>query len=380
MWDPWLRENGCCWVSGPQVQEVHDLFVKDLLLPNVKQWDVGKVNSLFDHVGAASILRVPLVEDVVEDRLVWHEEKNGVYSVKSGYRLWRGVQSRSTHYDMGGNWKSLWNISAPSRAKHLLWRICRGCLPTRYNLQQHHVPCPSLCPWCDLQDEDDCREDRRVAGRFAVMLEVLWRSRNNVVWQDDRQDAIRIGLQAYYNWYDWFLAREDHIRDVNNNHPVVWIPPMLNHVKCNVDAGFNNVCGTTNRGCCFRDHLGRIIKGGVSWDVGFLSVHEAEAMALKEAIHHASSSHFSHVTFESDCQLVVNSIRAKNAGPSEFSLIIKSIQNLLSFFPNFKVKFIKRQANSVAHTLTKAANSWSRRSFFNLVPPCIEFCLMNESC
>lgn len=54
---------------------------------------------------------------------------------------------------------------------------------------------------------------------------------------------------------------------------------------------------------------------------GLFSVLEAEAMALKEAIQHAISPHFSHVTFESDCQLVV----------------IKSIQNLLYFFSNFEV-------------------------------------------
>ncbi|XP_058775997.1 uncharacterized protein LOC131650303 [Vicia villosa] len=245
-------------------------------------------------------------------------------------------------------------------------------------LQHHHVPCPSLCPWCDCEDEDDwhvffgcastsqswwaaglsslidsrlqsfhdakslifdvcSREDRRDAGRFAVMLEVLWRSRNNVVWQDVREDAIRIGLQAYHNWYDWFIAIEEHAMGDNNNNLVAWSPPMINQLKCNVDAGFNNVRGTTNRGWCFRDHLGRFIRAGVAWGVGLFSVHEAEAMALKEAIQHAISSHFSYVVFESDCQLVVNSIKAKHVGYSEFSFIIKSIQNLLCCFPNFEM-------------------------------------------
>ncbi|XP_058768296.1 uncharacterized protein LOC131642024 [Vicia villosa] len=334
---------------------MYNLCVKDLLLPEVKQWDVGKVNLLFDHVGAEAILRVPLLEEVVEDRLVWQEERNGEYSVKSGYRLWRSVQSNSRQYGSEGNWKNLWNIVAPPRAKHLLWRICRGCLPTRSNLLHHHVQCPSLCPWCELEDEDEwhiffgcvstsqswraaglssiidprihtfhdakslifdvcSREDRRDAGRFAVLLESLWKSRNNVVWQDDREDGIRIGLQAYHNWYDWFLARKELNVSATSNNSVDWIPPLIDKVKCNVDAGFNNVGGTTNRGWCFRDHLGRFIRAGVAWDVGLFSVFEAEAIALKEAIQDAISLHLSHVTFESDCQFVVNSIQSKHVG------------------------------------------------------------------
>lgn len=30
---------------------------------------------------------------------------------------------------------------------------------------------------------------RRDAGRFVVLLDVLWSSRNNVVWKDTREDA-----------------------------------------------------------------------------------------------------------------------------------------------------------------------------------------------
>ncbi|MCI21523.1 hypothetical protein A2U01_0042691, partial [Trifolium medium] len=36
---------------------------------------------------AHEILAVPLLREVREDRLVWQEEQNGEYSVKSGYRV-----------------------------------------------------------------------------------------------------------------------------------------------------------------------------------------------------------------------------------------------------------------------------------------------------
>ncbi|XP_058730987.1 uncharacterized protein LOC131602809 [Vicia villosa] len=222
------------------MQEVYDLRVKDLLLPNSKHWDISKVRSTLDHLGADLVLKVPLMEDVVEDRLIWQEETNREYSVKSGYRVWRKMQSSSFGKNgVEGNWNALWNITAPPRAKQLF------------------------------------REDNRDAGRLAVMLYNLRRSRNKVVWQDTGEDASSIG------------------------------------VKCNVDAGFSNICGTTNRGWCFRDHLGRFQIAGVAWDEGFLSVMEAEAMALKEAVQKAISLHLLHVVFESDCQSVVHAVYSK---------------------------------------------------------------------
>jgi ribonuclease HI len=149
-------------------------------------------------------------------------------------------------------------------------------------------------------------------------------------------------------------------------------------MKCNVDAGFHTQRNTTNRGWCIRDGNGRFICAGTAWDYGTYSTIEAEALALKEAVQAAIQMNMEKVIFESDSQLVVQAIHANYGGQSEFSLLISSIKSLLVPHYNFEVKFVKRQANSVAHLLAKAANSWSRRSFFHLIPRCIEQQLFNE--
>jgi hypothetical protein len=46
--------------------------------------------------------------------------------------------------------------------------------------------------------------------------------------------------------------------------------------------------------------------------------------------------------------------------------------------PNFKVRFVKRQANIVAHSLARAAISWPRRYLFDSLPLCIATYLHNE--
>lgn len=101
-------------------------------------------------------------------------------------------------------------------------------------------------------------------------------------------------------------------------------------------------------------------------------------MALKEAIREAIDLHLENVIFESDSQRVVQVIHSNHNGGSEFNFIIMSIKRLLHVSLNFEVKVIKHQANSVAHSLVRAINSWSRHNVFNLIPPCIEKYLINE--
>ncbi|GAU22925.1 hypothetical protein TSUD_326970, partial [Trifolium subterraneum] len=87
MHDPWLRGSANRWVPSPQPAGVYQLFVRDLLHENYKAWNVAKVRNLFSKDVAEKILETPLVSSVREDKVVWDEERNGCYSVKSGYKL-----------------------------------------------------------------------------------------------------------------------------------------------------------------------------------------------------------------------------------------------------------------------------------------------------
>ena len=51
----------------------------------MREW----LEELFHADEAEEIQRIPLSHRVMEDRLVWHFDKYGVYSVKSGYDVAR---------------------------------------------------------------------------------------------------------------------------------------------------------------------------------------------------------------------------------------------------------------------------------------------------
>ncbi|XP_058742418.1 uncharacterized protein LOC131614899 [Vicia villosa] len=341
---PCLREKKEGRVNGLQRQGAYGMSVNDLLSPNGKFWNSMLIRELFDYVVAEDILQVPLVEEVQENKWNWKEEQNGCYSVRSGYRLWRKDQVRSGSSGVDGDWCSLWNIKDPPRTKHLLWRICRDCLPTRQRLRHYHVSCPSSCSFCEdtMEDSWHVKEDSMTAGRVA-----------------------------------WFLAQRHGTNVGNRSSNLRWVPPVEGSIKCNVDAGYNNSRGT-NRGWCMRDHMGSFMFAGAAWDFSHYPILEAEALALKEAIQSAIDMEVQNVIFESDSLRTVQAIHGKLQGVSEFSCIISSIHSLLLNFPNFEVKFVKRQANMVAHSIAKAANSWTRRSLFHMIPLCIEQFLFND--
>ncbi|KAK2456441.1 hypothetical protein QL285_003807 [Trifolium repens] len=202
--------------------------------------------------------------------------------------------------------------------------------------------------------------NKEVAGRVATLLWLLWHNRNQWIWNQEKKDGAQLGAQAFHMWDDWYKAQQ-----VDNNIPDIeqvqqlhnWIPPRHGWFKCNVDAAFHNGGRITSGGWCFRDERGQFIRAGTNWMDGELSIIEAEALALLEAMRMACNMNMHKVMFETDAQIVVGAANSNHVGVSLFSTIICNIKNLLLLNPNFEVKFVKRQANSVAHKLARATNS-----------------------
>ncbi|KAI5383973.1 hypothetical protein KIW84_071094 [Lathyrus oleraceus] len=254
--EPWIqgKREGC--LSGPHKQGAYDIKVKDLMLPNVKQWDMRVIRQLFNFADAKEILQMTLLEDGKEDKMIWKEEQNGSYSVRSGYRLWRSSRMSSEN-----------------------------------GFRQHYVSCPSIYQLCENNLEDDwhlffgCTEINQCwrAVSLSFLIDIRLHSFHDVkslifdiCSKEDMRDAGRFAVQDTEN---------------AQHYPMIWNPPMDEGLKCSVDATFNYHSGTTNRGWRVRDNLRNFIIAGVAWDIGSLSVIEAEAMPFKEAILEAVELH-----------------------------------------------------------------------------------------
>ncbi|GAU18320.1 hypothetical protein TSUD_202090 [Trifolium subterraneum] len=279
MHDLWLRGSANRWVPSPQPGGVYQLSVRDLLHENYKAWNIVKVRNLFSRDVAEKILETPLVSSVRE--------------------------IKCDKYHVMGNWNGIWKAQAPHKARHLLWRLCRGCLPTRSRLLERRVECTLNCPVCDEEIEDELHiffrcavardswtaaglssvlhnatyqqtnamdhifavcgnESSDTVGRVAMLLWCIWQNRNDKLWNDNVQMPRQIGRHAFDAWNDWYSVHKLQCNNVSGTTEadlVRWEKPALDWVKCNVDVAFVSGSGRTSMGLCFRDNSGHFMAG-----------------------------------------------------------------------------------------------------------------------
>jgi hypothetical protein len=219
-------------------------------------------------------------------------------------------------------------------------------------------------------------ETNESAGLFAMLLWVLWQNRNNMVWNATQEIERHLGMKARYLWSEWSdvqRVQQDQRQTVQHQQLHSWEKPQQGWFKCNIDAGFYRDLNSTTTDWCLRDHMGRFIMAGTTRLDGNYSVMEGEAKALLEAMKEIKQRRISNVIFETDANSVVDAIQLFHGGDSEFSLLVAHINNLLCSGQNFVVKFIKRQANMIAHPLARTAIFGASRCIFENLPICIIF-------
>ena len=85
------------------------------------------------------------------------------------------------------------------------------------------------------------------------------------------------------------------------------------------------------------------------------------------------------VDFELDSKIVVNSLYGSKSGVSNFSAVINDCKPLLaSDLVTSNVRFIRRQANEVAHSFAKVASRHTRFHIHIRITSCICTIIMNE--
>ncbi|KAB2625745.1 hypothetical protein D8674_017405 [Pyrus ussuriensis x Pyrus communis] len=87
-------------------------------------------------------------------------DKNGSYSVKSGYRWLQGrsiarrdKRRPSVRGVPKAFWKGIWKLEVPPKLRHFLWLTVHNCLPTRDALFRRMSSQASTCPICCCHDE-----------------------------------------------------------------------------------------------------------------------------------------------------------------------------------------------------------------------------------
>jgi hypothetical protein len=111
--------------------------VSDLISLITGTWDVELLENLFLPVDVQRILEIPLNNQGFDDFIAWYYNKNGKYSIRSGYHLqWKhAFGSRAGQLALPGSsatnlvWKVLWKLKISSKCKIFVWRALHGIVP-----------------------------------------------------------------------------------------------------------------------------------------------------------------------------------------------------------------------------------------------------------
>lgn len=125
----------------------------DLIAQDTCSWKVQVIDNSFLPFEAQQIKAIPLCALSQPDFLYWALEKNGVYLVKSGYKLICEEAriekaSGSTRIGVAGLWSRIWKLKVPGKIKHFLWRACSNYFPTKVNLMKRKILAELLCHLC----------------------------------------------------------------------------------------------------------------------------------------------------------------------------------------------------------------------------------------
>lgn len=178
-----------------------------------------------------------------DDVLFWQWENNGIYTVKSGYKLLQAQKNEWRLSDEASIWKILWRIKAPPQTLNLVWRALTYCLPTLVQLQQKHVNVGILCPVCSMDIETvehaiflcpfavkcwsvlnnaiKCETGLNVSqwlentlvssnkehrAEVVTLCWAIWRARNEKVWNKKTSTVNRVMAEANQYLIQWKMA------------------------------------------------------------------------------------------------------------------------------------------------------------------------------
>ena len=216
------------------------------------EWNEELVRNTMTHDDAEEILSIKLCSSYEVDQLVWHYNKTGDYTVKSGY--WLATHTPSNHHitpppsDIQLK-QLIWNLPTAPKIKHFLWKMITLSLPLGRNLQRCHVTSSVKCPYCDQEETAehlffDCsyaqniwrasgysnsgslqsqgtqenklglllHQDSTIPNQLKQLpwwiLWCIWKCRNKTVFQQ-KLTHLRHSLQAaYYDTKEWLKAQQ----------------------------------------------------------------------------------------------------------------------------------------------------------------------------
>ncbi|XP_074328182.1 uncharacterized protein LOC141666094 [Apium graveolens] len=326
-----------------------------------------------------AILNTRIPQNGTRDRIAWVHTTNGQYSVKSAYYQWSQAHSVGEEISRSVGWKRLWQLPVPHKIRVFIWRLCRNTIPVRYRLSGKGVPVTISCSVCIVDVEHlrhlffECSFAREcwqlldldfdmydmeyvsnwlvsffatgqlmVLVKMAAMLWGIWYARNKCIFEGKVMTPAVVKAWCLKQVDEWQAvniksAHAQNTGDVAGNGNQRWKRPREGHLKVNVDAAVTEGQGFFSVGMVLRE----------------VTVFEAEATGILEAVLWAREWTADLVTIESDSLLSVNAVNQNQNCLLELGDFLQYCRELLRSNGRLVLCHVKKHANKVVHQLAK---------------------------
>lgn len=154
---PWVPRTPSLRVLG-KARPCRLTWVADLIDATRMTWKVDLLHRFFQAADVEIILKIKLPTKPLPDFIAWHYEKNGLFSVRSAYRLAVDLQDMERGENIHGSgegklWRVLWQIPVPEKVKIFAWRLTHEGLATKENKFRKTIEVVATCDICGMADE-----------------------------------------------------------------------------------------------------------------------------------------------------------------------------------------------------------------------------------
>jgi ribonuclease HI len=305
-----------------------------------------------------STVSIPLESS--QDRFLWKHTDSGDLDLKQAY-IFKNQQVQELHWA-----KQIWNIDIPPSKSFMVWRLMHDKMPTDEKLMARGCSIPSMCSLCNNNAESSfhlffecpyaiklwswlagclnvtlqfssmediwrlCDSHWSPQGKVTLtaalinLINTLWFVRNqarfsnvHIPW---KQAVSLITAATYLSGHNTLKTSTNSIRDfsfmkqfrisLHPSHPttlreVLWLPPMTNWIKCNIDGASCGNPGNASCGGVFRNNEAEFIYGFAEF-LGVRNAYVAELCGAMRAIEIAFRNHWTNLWIESDSLSVVS--------------------------------------------------------------------------
>lgn len=119
-------------------------------------WKDEETMQHFRPEDAKMILKIHLPRTPQADQIIWHYDKLGNYSVKSGYQIALRLKfpdSPCSSENSQTVWSVIWKLDLPEKVKIFIWRASKNFLLTVVNLWKKKIIQDPWCHRCGRQEE-----------------------------------------------------------------------------------------------------------------------------------------------------------------------------------------------------------------------------------